>query len=145
MTTQEAYDKIREYFSHPEAEFGVGEDGSCEYISSEGRKCAVGCLIPHEILSDYGELLNNSGSLDGLQTGGVTDTGFVAFRDVPGLKDLLNGDDEEGRHKLAFLKAVQSSHDLIGGSGRGEREDMDTFLVSLDDLAAGYGLQIAVA
>lgn len=47
LTKAEAKARIIAHFTK-DPRFGV-EDGDCLYRASEGRKCAVGCLIPDEL------------------------------------------------------------------------------------------------
>jgi hypothetical protein len=54
MTTQEAYEQIRSYFSRPDAALAATTTGdTCFYRQpmpdGSVRKCAVGCLIPDEL------------------------------------------------------------------------------------------------
>lgn len=137
MTTQEAYERIREYFSRPGAELGKSDHGSCAYITASGAKCAVGCLIPDEILSKWGNSLNESGSLEGLKDGVVDNYGhfFMAFRDIPGLQELLNGEDAEGQRKFDFLSEAQKRHD------DSFTKTAEQFVAKLDVLAGEFGLR----
>lgn len=49
FTVEEAYRTIREYFTRPGAVLGYDEEyDCCCYRTSNGHKCAVGCLIPDE-------------------------------------------------------------------------------------------------
>ena len=57
MTTQEAYDDIRAYFTRPGAKLAVGSSNNpnpfgppCKYRTEDGDQCAVGCLIPEAAL-----------------------------------------------------------------------------------------------
>lgn len=50
MTKQEAYERIRVYFTKPGAQLAQSEDASvCSYKTSDGRRCAVGCLMPDKL------------------------------------------------------------------------------------------------
>ena len=49
MTKQEAYNRIKSYFSLPGTTFGWDEeDGSCVYVARDGARCAIGVLIPEK-------------------------------------------------------------------------------------------------
>jgi hypothetical protein len=55
MTEQQAYDRIREHFTRPDAQ--LSKDGSvCYYRSPDGQKCPAGVLIPD---SYYEPLMEN--------------------------------------------------------------------------------------
>jgi hypothetical protein len=62
MTPREAYDRIVEHFSKEGARFGYNlEARRCSYRTSDGRACAVGCLLSDEdaaklerVIEDYG-------------------------------------------------------------------------------------------
>lgn len=47
--TQHAYEQMREYFSHPNAKLAKTKSGTCLYRTDDGRKCALGCLIPDDL------------------------------------------------------------------------------------------------
>jgi hypothetical protein len=47
MTKQEIFDKVVKHFSIQRT--GAYGDGACWYRTSDGRKCAVGALIPDEV------------------------------------------------------------------------------------------------
>lgn len=53
MTTQQALNQIVEYFSKSDAKLArvmvIGDAADCVYRTSDGRGCAVGCLIPAEL------------------------------------------------------------------------------------------------
>lgn len=116
MTTQEAYEAIREYFSRPDAVLARDEYGDCLYRTPEGNKCAVGCLIPDEVYTP---------DMEGVGIDSLLDCGE---RPVRPLCQTLAGVD---RH---FLSAAQESHDGA--------EDVESFLADLDWLAQRYGLDV---
>lgn len=47
MTKQEIFDKVVDHLL-TQGEQALGEGQTCMYLTSEGLKCAVGCLIPPE-------------------------------------------------------------------------------------------------
>lgn len=61
---QDAYNKIRTYFSRPDAVIAVSETtdyGSrCLYKTEEGNKCAIGCLLSDDEYDERFEGLNAS-------------------------------------------------------------------------------------
>ena len=113
-TPQEAYDKIKAYFSLPDAKLSYTPRGNgnpytsqCYYRHPEdGRKCAVGVLIPDGVAD------NALGSLTSL------------------LLDRLIEVEKEGTR--SFLFAVQPLHD--------NATSVPDFLLALDKLAAEDGL-----
>lgn len=55
MTPQEIFDTVATHlFTQGEQAKTINEDGEsmCAYRSPEGKKCAVGCLIPDELYRD---------------------------------------------------------------------------------------------
>ncbi len=48
MNNQEAFDKICNHLMTQKAR-AIGPTGMCVFRDAEGRKCAVGCLIPDEL------------------------------------------------------------------------------------------------
>ena len=49
LTRQQAYEHIRHYFTRPGAKLSRGHGGCYYRHPDDGRKCAVGCLIPDEL------------------------------------------------------------------------------------------------
>lgn len=124
MTTQEAYEKIRAYFSRDGADlaYEAYDDGArkCLYRTADGRKCAVGCLIPDELYRPR---------FEGNAVDGIVNTEDAALR------ELLNGKSVEGARKLTFLVEAQEAHD----GSMSVRE----FIERLDELAAEHNLNVA--
>jgi hypothetical protein len=50
MDTQEAYELMRAWLTRPGA--AISLDSVCMYRSSDGNRCAVGCLIPDNLYDD---------------------------------------------------------------------------------------------
>lgn len=121
-TAQEAYDQIVEYFSRPEARLGH-EDGQGRYRTSDGRKCAVGCLIDDEHYDPEWD----TGEYSGVNSLLHTSRSMRAAFDLP-----LRRQDEEF---VNFLSDAQLRHDAA--------RSVDSFLATLKALAHGYGLQTA--
>jgi hypothetical protein len=126
MTTQEAYEAIRMYFSQPGAKLAKnssfnGTYSQCFYrmpILANGReevgmlKCAVGCLIPDELYEP---------DMENIPACEVT----IWNRDM---KEVFEGVD------IDFLAAAQSAHDIA------TTQDTVTFIKQLDTLAEVYDL-----
>lgn len=88
-TTQSAYDKIRAYFSKPGATIAYDvEIRACRYRTSDGRKCAVGCLVPDSL---YTKSMENMPGWSAIEAAGLEDM----FADV----------------SHTFLNNAQSAHD----------------------------------
>lgn len=118
MTDQQAYEKIRAWFTRPNAVFGWDkETESCVYRGGykalSRARCAVGCLIPsrryHSDLEDC-------------------DPGIVA-REIPELHGV----------NVSFLEQAQSVHDSLAFKGN---EYLSDFIERLDRLAKNYKLEV---
>ena len=115
MDTQEAYAKIRRYFTKPGAMLAQGEDGSCFYRRTVGgrvRKCAVGCLIPKAKYSKE-----------------IEGRSISSIYSLPAMRELFAEVDG------GFLEEVQTLHDA-------ESVDADDFVAHLDELAEDFGLVV---
>lgn len=126
---QEAYERIRAYFSEPGAVLAKSEYGSCYYRAEDGiAKCAVGCLIPDEL---YDKIINED---DGETLGeAIEGNALSELVDFTLLKPIVNGDDEVGQNKLHFLEDAQRLHDRVAASAA-------DFVVKLDALARDFDL-----
>jgi len=137
MDTQEAYERMREYFSRPDAVLAkiVWNDAgaTCSYRDENGNKCAVGCLISDELYDSYLEEKQQT-------LGEAIEGAFVGLiiNESPILKELLNGEDSEGARKLAFLSKSQYLHD-------NQANTPEHFIDLLDDLASSFDLKVPVA
>ena len=142
---KEAWAHIRAYFSQPYAVLAK-EEGSCVYRTTEGHKCAVGCLLTDETYfsyvseedvvtdeeeDDWGEAAF-SGEGAGARFEGEDVTSMVQYED---LAQIVNGDTAEGQEKLQFLLAAQKLHDNVA-------RDAKHFVDLLDGLVFGYGLEL---
>ena len=135
MTTQEAYEAIRDYFSQPGRERAIDpESDDCVYKGPKGQKCAVGCLIPDNLYSPEFE-------------GNTLGTLLVLLRDwkdsdaqAAEVYALLNDDES----KVSFLTEAQRLHDGQGASDMEEVEEFGPWFVTrLDSLAERHGLHRA--
>lgn len=113
MTTQEAYESIRAYFSRPRAVLFKSPNGNCFYRKETGSKsvvkCAVGCLIPK---SQYKASFENR-----------------AIAEIYSKIPALDGID------VYFLEGVQNKHDSSSDTAT-------DFVSQLDDLASIYHLKV---
>lgn len=112
MTNQEALNKVWDYFvvqGHPQAK---GEFGCWYRTPGDGRKCAVGCLIPD---SDYFPEMESAG-----------------LRKVISMVPALGGVNP------TLLRRMQGAHDSGGraDSFSGHMEGR------LSEIAANYGLSV---
>lgn len=118
-TIQEAYDRIREWFSRPGAERSLA-DGVCRYRATgkngEVLKCAMGVLIPDEVYDPAWEFSLEDPGLDG---------GQIARKMGWRKRGLID-----------FVEYAQRAHDHSGYGGVME------FLGRLDNLAQRYGLKV---
>lgn len=139
MTIEKAYLKMRKYFSRPGAVLGKGTSGPglyCQYRTTEGNKCAVGCLIPDKLydalLTESNYNLEAEGSLGRL---------------LPALEERLNAGENGNLQEFAeiiglddpdlfeFLRGSQSLHDSLA-------RDAQHFVRLLDVDAQARGLPI---
>ena len=96
MTRQEIFDKVVAHFAvqrEAAAEYGV-----CMYRTPDGRKCAIGALIPDEV---YSRSLENK----------FVRTLLLEFPDIMRASGLSDGD-------VCFLFALQDVHDSIASSNK---------------------------
>lgn len=116
--TQTAYEMIREYFSRPGAKLARDKNPSpflnfdCKYRTPDGRKCAVGCLIPDELYNSR-----------------------IEEKDVD---DLLQIDEMSklfAHVDRFFLKRAQSAHDS------NTTVDAADFVRNLDQIAEAFRLK----
>lgn len=115
--TQEAYEAIRSYFGRYGAKLaknGDASSGLCRYLTDDGNKCAVGCLIPKAL---YDDAIENS----------TINPGWL--KNNPALAILFKNVD------LRFLRSAQILHDDVA-------KDARAFVRALDVLALAYGLNV---
>lgn len=125
MTTQEAYDAIREHFTRPGAQLAMTVGGAqCYYRHPvDQRACAVGCLLTDD---EHAELLLD-GEKGGLTSAGVLHGTVNNIMSLPSFPSRLTP-------VIGFLRDVQPKHD-----GASSVED---FLARLDNLATTRGLRL---
>jgi len=116
VTTQEAYERMRVFFSRPNARIALTEGGTCVYRGEDDPasplRCAVGCLIPDDQYhySFEGEAIYDE---------------IVAK--VPAIQDV----------DIDFLLQAQESHDASASPIQ--------FIGNLDAIADDWDLNIARA
>jgi hypothetical protein len=126
MNTQQYYETVREYFSQPDAEFGMDKSGNCVlWDPTSNAKCAVGCAIPNYYYKPELEGFNIS----------------TLQEELPSLFGEVQG---------GFLRKAQSAHDKwamrLYEPGLQPDQDrqymMSRFINELDTLARDYGLKV---
>lgn len=136
MTMQEAYDRMRAFYSRPDTMLGRYR-GGCEYISKgdELARCAVGTVLPVELLMERGEELNLLGGLPNVKRS--FDNGNHNAEEMFQALGLTDG----GTFNVElyeFLREAQELHD---------RDDVypykDDVITGLDELARSWGLKVA--
>jgi hypothetical protein len=136
MNALEAYISIRGYFSRPEAILARDEGDNCVYRTSEGDKCAVGCLIPEDLYFAF-EHEDSEPDIDGhynalegnsVETllGFLSEDGRIEAQKLHALLD-------DNPRKVEFLSAAQKLHDTVAN-------DAADFVRLLDGLAVTSGL-----
>jgi hypothetical protein len=123
VTTQDAYDRMRAWFTQPDVVMAYGPspsfpddrgaDTNCLYRAPNGGRCAIGCLIPNELYNPEME--------------GSAITALYGFNDTI---DALFKDAD-----IDFLMRAQDAHD--------ESHDIPTFLAKLDAVARKHHLETA--
>lgn len=137
MTEQEAYNKIRAWFTRPTAKFGYNQnegderEGMCVYRGNgkagSRTRCAVGCVLPNELYSP--------------------DMEGMAFGLEPRSPALRRGVSFEAKFPEAasyigeaglFLSMAQEIHDDAANSER----SLESFIASFDEFAVERGLEV---
>lgn len=124
MTTQEAYEQIRAWLARPGAERAYDTDmAQCAYITTGGNKCAIGGILPPELLH---------------QLDGAVENVAEIIRDYKEIRDYFEGVDIE------FLGEAQGCHDQPGDvlASENPKEWQRDALLKLDHTAQRYGLEV---
>lgn len=105
---------------------GYDEDiQCCQYITSDGRRCAVGVLLPMDYLYEH---INDF-------AGGVCEL----FDDHPYARKLI--EKEYGPIDVGFMKALQSAHDQAATDEAPYAESfLDHFREQLKHLETNHGI-----
>lgn len=124
---QTAYEEIRAYFSKPGAKLSKSDrTGACLYLNeANGRKCAVGCRIPNELiltlrLDEYGALTS------------ISNQGVITHFNDSGIWDIIG---HPGTKLFDFHMFAQNIHDS-------QAKDADDFVSQLDGLATDFDLDV---
>lgn len=125
MDTQQAHEKIYEYFTRPGAQLSFDAEGHCYYRHPEDPTvmCGVGILIPPDA---YHEGIENTVIADLIVSPAMYGAGMIA--------SALDGID------LEYLEAVQSAHDEAVTANEG----LEGFLERLREVGHIYGLKTPV-
>jgi hypothetical protein len=126
-TDQEIFDTVAKHLL-AQGERAITENGACAYRGVEGRKCAIGCLIPDEVYDPNMEC--TSLSIGDLREARESDTKYGALFNVLIASSLWDGRDNS---RKAFLADLQALHDM-------ELHCDDTWLIKLQRLARKYNL-----
>jgi len=125
MELQEAYDEIMRYFTNPSNPMMFDKDG-CAYLGPNNSRCAVGCLIPGEILERF------------LKPGSYYNDACIGNSDFhqkenPVLWKFFGIEDSSDK-LCRFLGKMQSAHDVCSSR--------TAFLRNARAVADEYGLDI---
>lgn len=113
MKIQEAFDKIATHLLTQDSKAMDGA-GTCCYLTEEGLKCAIGCLIPEEKYDI---------TMEGY--------GVIELRELDYWMDELQLDDVDEETMMKFYTEMQETHD-----GFSE----DEWLWRMGKIATKYGL-----
>ena len=120
MTTQEAYQRMVDYFSRPGATLGWDDEQSLCTYRSGSRVCAVGALLPKKL---YDEAMEGK-TVDSL------------VRQFEAVNELFSGVD------VNFLVSAQIAHDDVAAVDGPDQ--VEKFLTNLHYIATvQYGLKAA--
>lgn len=126
MTRQEMFDKIWNHFIEEDAPWSVTEKGGCRYRGEDGKKCAVGLLLPDSLYHP---------DMEGKAIERV-------FQHFPEVKEFF------GEHNMHFLDACQRAHDQTSPIPAQAAEVWDgkpLFTNKLLEIARVFGLEAPLA
>lgn len=131
-STQEAYERIRAWFSQPSAELcGERLDDDeivCYYRGPGGQTCAAGSVIPNRLYDEQIE----SKSFHAVASGRVTTGTGAPDIDTSAIRDFFTNVDAK------FVDQAQAAHDgLVEANGSAAE-----FLIELDTLATEFYLTV---
>lgn len=150
MTPQEAYDGMRAFYLRPDTMLGRKFDGTfCEYVvhdrttgePCEQARCAVGCLLPMDVLAAHGGEINATGNIAELLDEAYRDDRwgervFEALGIDPYAEERTAAEGE----LFGFLEAAQGVHD--NANAYPTKTDV---IRGLDELAESCGLRVGGA
>lgn len=120
-TINEAYNRIKEYFSQPGARIALEDPDvqqefrRCVYLAEDGAKCAVGCLMSEEEW--------------------IPDIEGMPASEVIHKLGWYEGEDYEFVQTMGdFLDDCQLIHD--------KSESVESFLISLDTMAENWNIPV---
>jgi hypothetical protein len=124
VTNQEVFDRVWDYFitkGNPPAvsDEGFGSVKLCRYRTKDGRRCAIGCLIPDELYEE---------GLEGCPAR------FIPHAS-PALEELFAGVSTE------LLTRLQVKHDTCAKEGD-ETSFTQQYALKLRDIAGKHDLQV---
>lgn len=133
-TMQSAYDTIRSHFMQEGAALGfvpvatLAQDGGdkmlgvCRYVGPDGRRCAVGVLLPNDYVTSP------------IEGAGIVDDSV--WDEIVAL-EILDTSEDETRFR-DFLRSVQNAHDTVAQHGGGPLH----FIMRLDTVALDAHLDV---
>lgn len=116
-TKQEAYEAIREYFSRPGAVLAKSKYGACHYLSDEGNKCAVGCLIPKKYYDEGFEGEALSGIWEFIERLFPEDSTFTFLDGAQAIHD------NNSENAFDFVQRLDAFAQQTGLEVKGEKEN----------------------
>ena len=122
MNTQEAYERIRAHFLTDQRYGYDQEKDVCRYLTDDGAKCAVGCLIPDGSPIQQSKLTAIALASEGSEH-------YAEYMQIIG--------DTNPR----FLDSAQMTHDECATASL----PITSFIERLDAKAASFGLQVVSA
>jgi hypothetical protein len=142
VTTQEAYEKMRAWFTQPGARLAMKPDptGGClyhgdqagsEYPELAGTKCAVGCLIPDALYTPTLEVVGSLAEWEAVMT---EDHYYHRAEEINAVGAVWNALGMDDHDKFQFLLAAQQAHD--------SSDDASMFVSRLDEIAASNNLAV---
>lgn len=144
MTLQEAFNLTYTYFSKPGAILAKSDHGSCEYRTDQGRKCAVGRLVPDKLYTElmegsaWTDLVHEANSFFGLSEPVTEDdrVEYDQFQAVEKVVSYIHKGAESPGELDALLTDMQTAHD-----DRASDAEHLCFILR-NDVAPSYGLTV---
>lgn len=133
MTTQEAYEAIRAYFTRPGAKIAIDPEEGCVYRGdgnpNSDCRCAFGCLIPDDLYRP---------SFEGVNVIRVLEIEPKLAKHLGEVATTSQGN--------SFLIDAQARHDNsmydYNGNRVSNEEALANFITRLDALAKTHGLRV---
>lgn len=130
MTKQEVFDTVATHLLTQKAVAMDVHGSTCMYRGTEGRKCAVGCLIPDEVYEERFEKLEIGGTFprESWHTPELFKQRTADQADLNHLVSMIHED-------LGFLRELQKVHD---------RDGVVEWYTSLKNIAEDHSLSTEV-